>query len=171
MRELVEDLLSSATMKVLKPVRGGLLSQFRQVVIQDGSSFALKDRLRKAFPGRFSTVSPAAVELHVTYDLLQECAVQVALRPDVDSEQLELPAADELNEVRYFWPIAATLICLISRSWINGVRPVDTVPLREPSGRSEASREQPSGIFTGARRPDLLGVARRSEIIVAQVTR
>ncbi len=51
------------------------------------------------------------------------------------------------------------------------VRPVDTVPLREPSGRSEASREQPSGIFTGARRPDLLGVARRSEIIVAQVTR
>jgi hypothetical protein len=51
------------------------------------------------------------------------------------------------------------------------VRPADTVLLREPSGRSEASREQPSGIFTGARRPDLLGMARRSEITVAQVTR
>ena len=54
---------------------------------------------------------------------------------------------------------------------IRCVRPADTVPLREPSGRSEASREQPSGIFTEARRPDFLGVTRRSEITVAQVTR
>ena len=97
MRELVTVLLNRVTMKVLRPARGSLLAQFRRVVIQDGSSFALKDGLRKIFPGRFHTVSPAAVELHVTYDLLEESAAQVALRPDADSEHLELPEAAEMK--------------------------------------------------------------------------
>ncbi|HFF5220334.1 TPA: IS4 family transposase, partial [Acinetobacter baumannii] len=42
---------------------------FKQVLLQDGTSFAVHDGLSLHFPGRFSTHSPAAVELHVTYDL------------------------------------------------------------------------------------------------------
>ncbi|MDX6038550.1 IS4 family transposase, partial [Acinetobacter baumannii] len=42
---------------------------FKQVLLQDGTSFAVHDGLSLHFPGRFGTHSPAAVELHVTYDL------------------------------------------------------------------------------------------------------
>lgn len=97
MRELVSELLSKAVFRVLKARRQGLLSRFRRVVIQDGSSFALKDALKKTYPGRFTTISPAAVELHATYELFEESMVNVSLRADTDSEQLELPPADELK--------------------------------------------------------------------------
>lgn len=37
-------------------------SEFEHILIQDGSSQAVYNALKEAFPGRFSTVSPAAVE-------------------------------------------------------------------------------------------------------------
>lgn len=102
MREMVSELLSAAIVKVLRPKRGGVLSKFRRVVIQDGSSFAIKDNLREVFPGRFRTVSPAAVELHATYSLFEESMERIVLRPDSDSEQLELPSAQELKGALFF---------------------------------------------------------------------
>ena len=51
---------------------GHSFHQFKQILIQDGSSFAVKDSLKKSFPGRFKTISPAAVELQVTMDLLAD---------------------------------------------------------------------------------------------------
>jgi hypothetical protein len=36
------------------------------IVIQDGSSFAIKPTLATTFPGRFTTIEPAAVEVHAT---------------------------------------------------------------------------------------------------------
>ena len=50
-------------------------------MIQDGSSFAVKDSLGDVFPGRFKRVSPAAVELHVSMDLLSEALGHVTLTP------------------------------------------------------------------------------------------
>lgn len=97
MRELVSELLGKAAMQVLKAKRGGPLSGFQRVVIQDGSSFAVKDSLREVFPGRFHTISPAAVELHATYELFEESMARVSLRADTDSEQLELPEATALK--------------------------------------------------------------------------
>lgn len=97
MRELASHVLSTLVMEVLTPSRGGKLSEFGRVLLQDGSSFAVKDSLRQTYPGRFATVSPAAVELHVTWNLYRECIERVALTPDTFTEHAELPPADSLR--------------------------------------------------------------------------
>src|SRR5215831_16342015 len=58
------DIMSQLTMKVLGFEAGQAFSEFNRFVLQDGSSFALHDALAHVFPGRFSAVKPAAVELH-----------------------------------------------------------------------------------------------------------
>lgn len=73
------------------------LSEFESVYIQDGTSFSLKDTLRQIFPGRFTKVSPAAVELHVTYDLCHENPVHITLTADKESERAELPKPNQLT--------------------------------------------------------------------------
>ena len=69
MREVASHVLSAFVVEVLKPTRGGNLAEFGRVLIQDGSLFAVRDGAYRTYPGRFTTVSPAAVELHVTWDL------------------------------------------------------------------------------------------------------
>jgi len=96
MRELASRLLEALVVKVLTAGREGAFAEFRRIVIQDGSSFAVKDALAQYFPGRFRTVSPAAVELHVTLDLLEESVARVALTPDTAPERAELPAPETL---------------------------------------------------------------------------
>jgi hypothetical protein len=97
MQGLASHVLSTLVVEVLKPARAGLLSEFRRVLIQDGSSFAVKDALRRDYPGRFTTVSPAAVELHVTWNLCRESIEQVMLTPDTFTERAELPPAESLR--------------------------------------------------------------------------
>jgi hypothetical protein len=70
---------------------------FKQVLLQDGTSFAVHDGLSLHFPGRFSTHSPAAVELHVTYDLEKAQPVRVSLSEDTASERDYLPEAQSLR--------------------------------------------------------------------------
>ncbi|UYM18583.1 hypothetical protein [Endozoicomonas euniceicola] len=67
------------------------LSEFEHILIQDGSSQAVYDALKEAFLERFSTVSPAAVELHTTLDLLTNNLVRVQLTEDTRSEMDCLP--------------------------------------------------------------------------------
>jgi Transposase DDE domain len=97
MRELAAHVLSELVVEVLKPGRAGLLAEFGRVVIQDGSSFAVHHALRHTYPGRFTTVSPAAVELHVSWDLCRECIEHVTLTPDTFTERAELPSAENLS--------------------------------------------------------------------------
>jgi hypothetical protein len=59
-------------MKVFDFETGAAFSEFGRLILQDGSSFALHEALAHLFPGRFHAVSPAAVELHCTMDLLQD---------------------------------------------------------------------------------------------------
>ena len=77
MQELASHVLSTLMVEVLKPSRAGLLAEFGRVLTQDGSSFAVKDALRRSYPGRFTTVSPAAVELQVSWNLCRESIEQV----------------------------------------------------------------------------------------------
>ncbi len=69
---------------------------FNHIRIQDGTSFALKSTLADTWPGRFTTVSPAAVELHVDLDLMSEMVNRVELTADTASERASLPQAQEL---------------------------------------------------------------------------
>ena len=84
-------------MKVLGFEAGAAFSEFNRLILQDGSSFALHDALANLFPGRFNAVSPAAVELHCTMDLLQDAPLIIALSPDTDSEHDYRPEPESLR--------------------------------------------------------------------------
>jgi Transposase DDE domain len=93
----LSHLMSRLTMKVLGFEAGEAFSEFGRVILQDGSSFALHQALASLFPGRFNTVSPAAVELHCTMDLLQDAPLIIALSPDTDSEHGYRPEPESLK--------------------------------------------------------------------------
>ena len=68
MGTMASRLIGEMTLKVLGFAKGRAFAEFRHIVMQNGSSFALHDALREVFPGRFKVVKPAAVELHTTMD-------------------------------------------------------------------------------------------------------
>ena len=90
-RTMAERLISDMTLTVLGFAKGRAFAEFRHIVIQDGSSFAIHDGLREVFPGRFRVVKPAAVALHTTMELLCDAPTTVVLTPDTASEQAFLP--------------------------------------------------------------------------------
>src|SRR5438105_7999809 len=96
-RTMTERLVSDMTLKVLGFAKGHPLSEFRHIVIQAGSSFAIHDGLREVFPGRFKVVKPAAVALHTTMDLLCDAPTIVVFTPDTTSEQAFLPKPTALR--------------------------------------------------------------------------
>ena len=96
-RTMAERLISDMTLKVFGFEKGRAFGEFRHIVIQDGSSFAIHDGLCEVFPGRFKAVKPAAVELHTTMDLLCDAPTTVVLTPDTASEQAFLPEPASLR--------------------------------------------------------------------------
>jgi len=98
MGSMASRLIGEMTLKVLGFEKGRAFAEFRHIVIQDGSSFAIHDALREVFPGRFKVVKPAAVELHTTMDLLCDAPTTVVLTPDTASEQPFLPEPATLRD-------------------------------------------------------------------------
>ena len=98
MLSIISLVMKQMSFNVLGFRQGSPFRRFKQILIHDGSSFALKDALEAIFPGRFSAVSPAAVELHTTLDLLSEAAVRIVLAPDTESEQANCPDARQLKD-------------------------------------------------------------------------
>ena len=96
MRLLLSRLLNELACDVLRFSPSSPFARFEHIRTQDGSSFALKASLSEAFPGRFTTVSPAAVEVHVDFDLLSETANQIVLSPDSSAERQFIPEAAQV---------------------------------------------------------------------------
>ena len=98
MRTMLARLIEQVRLQTLTPAGERAVARFRDIVIQDGSSFALKSTLHTVFPGRFTTIEPAAVEVHATYSGFADevCAVQVA--PDKDAERPFLPDPATLTD-------------------------------------------------------------------------
>ena len=96
MRVLFSRLLNELACEVLRFGPHSPFAQFTQIRLQDGTSFAVHATLAEEFPGRFTTVSPAAVELHVNLDLLTETVNEVVLTPDTAAEGQFLPPPIEL---------------------------------------------------------------------------
>src|SRR2546428_2377185 len=96
-RTMTSRLIGEMTLKVLGFAKGRAFAEFRHIVLQDGSSFAIHDSLREVFPGRFTVVKPAAVELHTTMDLLCDAPTTVVFTPDTTSEQAFLPEPKTLK--------------------------------------------------------------------------
>lgn len=144
MRGMLTRLLDRLRLDTLTPEGARAVARFRDIVIHDGSSFAVKAALHTTFPGRFTTIEPAAVEVHATYSGFADevCAVHVA--PDKDAERPFLPAPATLTDcllladrgypsVAYFEAVRAhggffivrltrTYDPWVSAAWIEGTR-------------------------------------------------
>lgn len=96
MKAMFARLCRQLVTEVLRAEAGTDASFFSDVFIDDGSSFAVADGLKKVFPGRFTKVTPAAVELHAHMSLKTDQLVSVVLAPDKEAERQFLPAAASL---------------------------------------------------------------------------
>lgn len=95
---VLESMLTNLCVEVLRPLRKGPFARFNDILLQDGTSFALHDGLEEAFKGRFTTVSPAAVELHCTMSLFTDTLVSVTMTGDSECERHHLPAPKDLKD-------------------------------------------------------------------------
>jgi hypothetical protein len=95
-KALFQQLCRSMTMRVLERQAGSVASRFSDILIDDGSSFAVADGLVDIFPGRFTKVKPAAVELHGHMSLLTGNLKHVQLAPDKEAERQFVPPAHAL---------------------------------------------------------------------------
>lgn len=84
--------LETLCRKVIRFESTSPFSRFRHIWLHDGSSQAIYDVLKDILPGRFNKVSPAAVEMHATVDLLEDNFVRVQMTEDTRSERACLPA-------------------------------------------------------------------------------
>jgi Transposase DDE domain len=150
MKQMFARLVARLGMRILEPEGLTAVARFKDIVIQDGSSFAVKKTLKGVFPGRFTTIEPAAVELHATYSGFSDEVIAVSLAPDCESERQFLPEASTLADrllladrgypgVDYFEAVRehhGSFIVRLSRShdpwvraaWIDGKR----IPLTKP---------------------------------------
>lgn len=96
MKALFEKLCQELATEMLRQTSRGDASFFSAIFADDGSSFAVADGLQKVFPGRFTKVKPAAVELHAHMDVLKDSLVSVTLAPDKEAERQFLPDARSL---------------------------------------------------------------------------
>jgi hypothetical protein len=97
MRMLFERMMSEMSLKVLSPLKEGPFRVFTDVAIHDGTSFALHADLSDLFPGRFTTISPAAVELHATMSLFHDNLTAVTITADSECERHYTPDAKDLR--------------------------------------------------------------------------
>jgi len=97
MRQMFQRLMERLCVQTLAPEGHAAVSRFKDIVIQDGSSFALKKKLRDVFPGRFTKNDPAAVELHATYSGFSDEACSVQIAPDKEAERQFLPKPSTLK--------------------------------------------------------------------------
>ena len=98
MREMFARLVERLSVQTLTPDGQVAVARFKDIVIQDGSSFALKPTLRTTFPGRFTTIEPAAVEVHATYSGFFDDVRAVQIAPDADAERQFLPDPATLTD-------------------------------------------------------------------------
>jgi len=77
------------------------LSDFKRIVLQDGSSFAVHDRLKETFKGRFTKISPAAIEVHVSGDVFKGYPEEIAVSADSKAEYDFLPDTTSLVDTLF----------------------------------------------------------------------
>jgi len=77
--------------QTLEPDGEQATARFRDLVIEDGSSFAVKRALKDLFPGRFTTRGPAAAELHAAGSGCADDVTAIHRAPDGEAERHLLP--------------------------------------------------------------------------------
>lgn len=98
LRQVLERALNHLTLPMLQALPGSKLTRFRSIILHDGSSLAFKSSLAEQWPGRFTKVSPAAIELHVTMDVFEDNAIAITLAPDKEAERQFSPTPQEITD-------------------------------------------------------------------------
>lgn len=98
MRQMFVRLVGQLAVRTLEPDGRAAIARFEDIVIQDGSSFALKDDLAEAFSGRFTNIQPAAVEVHATYSGFADEVIDVHVAADSEAERQFLPRPEDLRD-------------------------------------------------------------------------
>jgi hypothetical protein len=151
--------------QTLAPEGHAAVARFKDIVIQDGSSFALKKQLRDVFPGRFTTTDPAAVELHATYSGFSDEVSCIQIAPDKEAERQFLPEPSAIKDrllladrgypdIKHFEAMrehGGAFIVRLTRShdpwvrtaWITGKR----APLPKPVRLSSFIPSMPTGAW------------------------
>lgn len=91
MENLYRTLLDRLAQPTLEALQKGPFARFDDILVHDGSSFAVHESLAGVFPGRFSDKSPAAVELHCTMSLFKDNVTRMEISPDTACERHFLP--------------------------------------------------------------------------------
>jgi hypothetical protein len=91
MRRMCGRLVEQLRVQTLAPDGQRAVARFKDIVIHDGSWFALNPSLRGVFSGRFTTIEPAAVEIHATYSGFADDVRAVHIAPDCEAERPFLP--------------------------------------------------------------------------------
>ncbi|WP_283107172.1 transposase [Shewanella surugensis] len=73
------------------------LKQFKQVILHDGSSLTVHQKLASEFKGRFTQTAPAAIECHVSLSLFERKITRMEIDADSVSEHDYLPEAHTLK--------------------------------------------------------------------------
>jgi hypothetical protein len=97
-RQVYLDVLRKLSQSVLRGALRHQLGRFTDVLVQDGSSFAVHDALADTFGGRFTKNRPAAVELHTCVSLFRDQVLRAQLAPDKEAERDFLPPPHELTD-------------------------------------------------------------------------
>lgn len=71
---------------------------FSEMKLHDGCSFKVHNGLNKTYPGRFKKHSPAAIELHVTMDLLSSGIDYLSIGADTEAERPHAPKPTSLKD-------------------------------------------------------------------------
>jgi hypothetical protein len=96
-RQVYRDILCALSQNVLRAAGQEQFGYFDDIVIQDGSSFAVHDALAATFGGRFTTNRPAAVELHTFISVFQDQVLNMQLAADKQAERDFLPEPQDLT--------------------------------------------------------------------------
>jgi hypothetical protein len=87
MQHMLTRLLDWLRLQSLTPEGDRAVARLTDIVIRDGSSFPITPALPGAFPGRFTTIEPAAVEVHATHSVFADEVRDVAIAPDAQAER------------------------------------------------------------------------------------
>ncbi len=93
-----KHLMSHFALRVLQPVEGSPFHRFKDIVLQDGSSFAVKESLCDILPGRFYAISAAAIEVHGTFSAISDTMIRASISPDTTSERAFLPPVEWMKD-------------------------------------------------------------------------
>jgi len=96
-RQVYRDILRRLSQNMLRATASDQLGHFTDIVVQDGSSFAVHDALAEIFGGRFTKIRPAAVELHTFASVFKDQVLHAQLAPDKEAERAFLPRPEELT--------------------------------------------------------------------------